>query len=220
MSDYSLLPSVLSADFAHLADAVALVERAGADMLHVDVMDGHFVPNLTIGPSVVRAIAKITALPMDVHLMVSDPEAWVEPFMEAGARALSFHIESTPHAHRVVSQIQSMGGLAGICINPGTPVGAVEALLEFVDYVVVMTVNPGFAGQTFIEAGLEKIRLLREWIDVRGFSTLIEVDGGIKEHNIRRAREAGANWFVVGSGIFGVDDPAAMTRRLKEILAE
>lgn len=220
MKTKKLLPSILSADFLDLRSAITMVEQAGADMLHVDVMDGHFVPNLTLGPMVVKAITRHTRLPLDVHLMVTDPERWIDPFVDAGAHALSFHIESTPHAHRVIDRIHEKGGLAGVCVNPGTPLSSIEAVLEFVDYVVVMTVNPGFPGQQFIEAGLEKIRVLREWIDVRGFTTQIEVDGGIKEHNIRRARDAGADWFVVGSGIYGSEDPAGMTRRLKEILSE
>ena len=218
MTEKRLLPSILSADLAHLAEAVQLVEKNGADMLHVDVMDGHFVPNLTFGPLLVKALRNITRLPLDVHLMVAEPEPWAEAFIDAGAQAISFHLEATPHWHRLATRIRDRGALAGVALNPGTPLSWVEAILEFVDYVVIMTVNPGFAGQDFIEAGLEKIRVLREWIEVRGFEVCIEVDGGIKLHNIRQALDAGADWFVVGSGIYRTEDPAATTRQLKEIL--
>ena len=213
-----LLPSVLSADFAHLAASVQAVAAAGADMFHIDVMDGHFVPNLTMGPGIARTVASLTDLGLDVHLMVARPEDWVEPFIKAGARAVSFHVEATPHCHRLLTRIRELGARAGLALNPGTPVSCLEAALEFADYVLVMTVNPGFPGQTFIPAGLEKIRLLRSLAEARGYEFAIEVDGGIKEHNIHEARDAGAHWFVVGSGIFRAADPAAMTRRLKEIL--
>jgi len=215
-----LLPSILSADFAHLAQQVQAVEQAGADMLHVDIMDGHFVPNLTMGPLVVEALRRSTRLPMDVHLMVARPQDWAEAFIEAGASAVSFHVEAYPHWHRLAQLIRKKGALAGIALNPGTPLNWVESMLEYVDYVVVMTVNPGWGGQTWIEGCLEKVRLLRDWIDVRGFEVLIEVDGGIHEGNVAQVVQAGANWIVAGSAIFCAPDPAEAARRLKQRILE
>jgi ribulose-phosphate 3-epimerase len=215
-----LLPSILAADFAHLAQQVQAVEQAGADMLHVDIMDGHFVPSLTMGPWVVEALRRSTRLPMDVHLMVARPQDWVEAFIEAGASAVSFHVEAYPHWHRLAQQIRKKGALVGIALNPGTPLNWVESMLEYVDYVVVMTVNPGWGGQTWIEGCLEKVRLLRDWIDVRGFEVLIEVDGGIHEGNVAQVVQAGANWIVAGSAIFRAPDPAEATRRLKQRILE
>jgi ribulose-phosphate 3-epimerase len=215
-----LLPSILAADFAHLAQQVQAVEQAGADMLHVDIMDGHFVPSLTMGPWVVEALRRSTRLPMDVHLMVARPQDWVEAFIEAGASAVSFHVEAYPHWHRLAQQIRKKGALAGIALNPGTPLNWVESMLEYVDYVVVMTVNPGWGGQTWIEGCLEKVRLLRDWIDVRGFEVLIEVDGGIHEGNVAQVVQAGANWIVAGSAIFRAPDPSEATRRLKQRILE
>lgn len=214
-SQYLLLPSILSADFARLGEHVRQVEAAGADMLHVDVMDGHFVPNLTMGPLVVEALRKATTLPMDVHMMVARPQDWAEAFVEAGAQAVSFHAEADPHWHRLADRIRQAGALAGICINPGTPVNWLESILDYVDYVVVMTVNPGWGGQRWIAGCVQKIRQLREWIDTRGLSVAIEVDGGVKEHNVQHVVEAGANWIVAGSAVFHADDPGEAVRRLK-----
>jgi ribulose-phosphate 3-epimerase len=204
-----IAPSILSADFACLGEQIKLVEGAGASLLHVDVMDGRFVPNITVGLPVVKAISRATRLPIDAHLMIVEPGRYAEQFVEAGAQMVSIHIEADPHAHRTLSAIRSAGGLAGIAINPATPLSALDEVVKFADYVLLMSVNPGFGGQEFIPASLDKVRRLRKMIDERGLKTRIEIDGGIDT-------SAGAEIIVSGSAIFGAPDPATALRELRE----
>lgn len=207
-------PSILSADFSKLGEEVASVEKGGADWIHVDAMDGHFVPNLTIGPMVVEALKKVTKLPLDCHLMVSRPEEWVDAFAKAGAHVITVHAEATAHLDRLIHQIQAAGCKAGVSINPATSLTAIEEVLDFVDLVLVMSVNPGFGGQKFIEKSLEKIANLREIREDRKF--LIEVDGGVSAKNIQSLHDAGAEIFVAGNAIFGEKDRATAIKKLKE----
>ncbi len=211
-----IAPSILSADFAHLADEIKTVEMAGADWLHVDVMDGHFVPNLTIGPLVVEAIRPVTKLPLDCHLMVSNPEDWILPFARAGADIITIHAEAAPHLDRLLHGIRELGVKAGVSINPATPLAAIEEVLDLVDLVLIMSVNPGFGGQTFTPGSLIKIERMREMIERLNPKCNLEVDGGIKPSNIGKVRSAGADMFVVGSGVFNPDasvaDSVAMLR--------
>jgi len=211
-----IAPSILSADFARLAEEIQIVERAGASILHVDVMDGRFVPNITIGLPVVKAISRATRLPIDAHLMIVEPGQYAEQFVEAGANMVSIHIEADPHAHRTLSGIRAAGAQAGIAINPGTSLSAIDEALRFADYVLLMSVNPGFGGQKFIPESLEKLRRLRRMIDERGLKTRIEIDGGIDADNIAEVAAAGAEIIVSGSAIFGADDPGVALRRLRE----
>lgn len=211
-----IAPSILSADFARLAEEIQVVERAGASLLHVDVMDGRFVPNITIGLPVVKAISRATRLPLDAHLMIVEPGQYAEQFVAAGAKMVSVHIEADPHAHRTLSAIRAAGGRAGIAINPATPLSAVEEVLKFADYVLLMSVNPGFGGQKFIPESLDKLRRLRNMIDERGLSTRIEIDGGIDRDNIAEVAAAGAEIIVSGSAIFAADDPGVALRELRE----
>lgn len=199
-----IAPSILSADFANLESEIKSVEAAGADWLHVDVMDGHFVPNLTIGPLVVEAIRDKTDLPLDCHLMVSRPEDWIEPFAKAGADVITIHAEAATHLHRQLSMIRELGCKAGVSINPGTSLATIEEALDYVDLVLVMSVNPGFGGQKFIETVVSKIERLAGVRGKRDF--VIEVDGGVKADNIGRLRKAGADVFVAGSAVFGDPD--------------
>ena len=215
-----IAPSILSADFNRLGEEVHAVEAAGADWIHADVMDGHFVPNITFGPLVVAAVRKITRLPIDVHLMIESPDRYIQAFAEAGADWISVQVETCPHLNRAVQQIKEAGAKAGVVLNPSTPLSALDWVLEYADYVLIMSVNPGFGGQAFIGNSLEKIRRLRRMIDERGVSTLIEVDGGIKENNIGDVSEAGANVFVAGSAIFGQKDYRQVIARFKEIIGE
>jgi len=211
-----IAPSILSADFARLAEEIQAVERAGASLLHVDVMDGRFVPNITIGLPVVKAISRATRLPIDAHLMIVEPGQYAEQFVRAGAQMVSVHIEADPHAHRTLSAIRAAGGQAGIAINPGTSLAALEEVLRFADYVLLMSVNPGFGGQKFIPESLEKLRRLRRMVDERGLKTRIEIDGGIDADNIAEVAAAGAEIVVAGSAIFGADDPGAALNKLRE----
>ena len=211
-----IAPSILSANFSKLGEEIATVEKAGASLLHVDVMDGRFVPNITVGLPVVKAISRATRLPIDAHLMIVEPGRYAEQFVEAGAQMVSIHIEADPHAHRTLSAIREAGGLAGIAINPATSLSALDEVLKFADYVLLMSVNPGFGGQKFIGASLEKLRRLRKMIDERGLKTRIEIDGGIDADNIADIAAAGAEIIVSGSAIFAADDPAVALRQLRE----
>ena len=210
-----IAPSILSADFSRLGDEVRAVEKAGADYIHVDVMDGHFVPNITIGPLVVEAVRKVTGLPLDVHLMIENPDLYIPDFAAAGADIIVVHAEATHHLHRTVQLIKSHGKRAGVSLNPATPLDCLEYILEELDLVLLMTVNPGFGGQTFIEACLPKIHALRGMLDKRGVETELEVDGGVKIENIDRISHAGADVFVAGSAVFGSPDYAATIAELK-----
>ncbi|HNY67577.1 MAG TPA: ribulose-phosphate 3-epimerase [Bacillota bacterium] len=214
MAQLKVAPSILSADFASLGAEIGRVS-ASADMLHVDVMDGRFVPNITIGPPVVQCIRKATRLPLDVHLMIVEPERHIQAFAKAGADIISVHAEATFHLNRVLDEIRSSGCRAAVAINPATGVFAVEHVLQMVDMVLVMTVNPGFGGQRMIEEALVKVRELRDIATRRGLSLDIEVDGGIDHDTVARAARAGANVFVAGSYVFGAADPAAAADRLK-----
>ncbi len=218
MTEFIIAPSILSADFGRLAEEIRAVDAAGADWIHVDVMDGHFVPNITIGPLVVAAARKATAKPLDVHLMIENADAYIPAFAEAGADIISVHVETGYHLHRSVQFIRSLGKRAGVVLNPATPVGAVEDILPFVDLVMVMTVNPGFGGQDFIPGSLEKIARLREMIDRRGLAVLIEADGGITKANIAETAAAGCDAFVSGSGIFKTKDYAATVAEMRRAL--
>ena len=211
-----IAPSILSADFTRLAEEIATVEKAGASILHVDVMDGRFVPNITVGLPVVKAIAKVTRLPIDAHLMIVEPGQYADKFAKAGARMVSIHIEADANAHRTLSSIRAAGALAGIVINPGTSLTALDEIIKFADYVLVMSVNPGFGGQEFIPESIEKVRRLRKMIDERGLKTRIEIDGGINSDNIAEVTSAGAEIIVAGSAIFGAADPAVALRQMRE----
>jgi ribulose-phosphate 3-epimerase len=211
-----IAPSILSADFTRLGEEIATVERGGASIVHVDVMDGHFVPNITIGLPVVRALKQATELPLDTHLMITEPGIYAEQFAEAGASMVSVHVEADPHLHRTLAAIRKKGALAGVAINPATPLGALEEALGFADYVLLMSVNPGFGGQKFIPTSLDKVRRLRRMIDERGLQTRIEIDGGIDRHNIAEIAAAGAEIIVAGSAIFNESDPAQAVRELRE----
>ncbi|HEY2731608.1 MAG TPA: ribulose-phosphate 3-epimerase [Polyangia bacterium] len=196
-------PSILSADFGRLADEVRAVEAAGADIIHVDVMDGRFVPNITIGPVVVRAVRAATQLPLDVHLMIVEPERYVDEFARAGADSISVHLEASPHLHRTIEHIKSLGKRASVAVNPHSPLDGLDVVLSDLDMVLLMTVNPGFGGQRFIEAVVPKIEALRATIARRGLATDIEVDGGVSPDTVARVVGAGANVLVAGSAIFG-----------------
>jgi len=215
--DRRLAPSILSADFASLAADVAKVERYSR-LLHVDVMDGHFVPNITIGPPVVAALRRVTALPLDCHLMIEAPDRYLRDFAEAGAAFLSVHQEACPHLHRTVQSIRELGMRPGVALNPATPVETLEPVLGDVDFVLIMSVNPGFGGQKFIPSALGKIRRLRALIDERGLQTAIEVDGGVGPSTLPDLIEAGADWLVAGSAIFHAPDPERAARALEEQL--
>jgi len=210
-----IAPSILSANFAELGRDIAAVERGGADLIHVDVMDGRFVPNITIGPPVVRAIKGIATRPLDVHLMIEQPDRFVDDFVNAGAAMLSVHVEAVPHLHRTIALIKSRGVKAGAVLNPSTPVSALEEIAADLDFVLVMSVNPGFGGQTFIPRSLDKVRRVREMLDRAGSSAPIEVDGGIDAANAAKIVAAGASILVAGHAIFDTPDAEAATRALR-----
>lgn len=201
-----IAPSILSADFSKLGEEIKDVERGGADYIHVDVMDGHFVPNITIGPLIVEAIRPITKLPLDVHLMIDNPDQYIEAFANAGADYLTVHVEACKHLHRTIHYIKSFGVKAGVVLNPATPVQTIEHVIEDIDMVLLMTVNPGFGGQKFIESVLHKIRQVKELVDKKGLSVEIEVDGGVNEETARKCVKAGANVLVAGSAIYNEKD--------------
>ena len=211
-----LAPSILSADFGHLADEVGRVERGGAGLVHVDVMDGHFVPNLTLGPPLVKSLRKATALPFDCHLMIENAERFVDAFIDAGANWISVHVEAQAHLQRTVAHLRQRGVRAGVVLNPATPLSALDEILPELDYVLVMSVNPGFGGQAFLPGSFDKVRRLRRLLDERGLKAEIEVDGGVDTGNIRELHQAGAEIFVAGSAVFGQGDTEAAARRLIE----
>jgi ribulose-phosphate 3-epimerase len=218
MKPYRIAPSVLSADFAKLADEIRSVEAAGADLIHVDVMDGHFVPNLTIGPPVVARIRTVTRLPLDVHLMIERPDEFAAAFVDAGADWISVHAEACVHLHRSVQALRSAGVRPGVALNPATPLSAIEHVLPDLDFVLVMTVNPGFPAQRFIDSTLPKVAALRDRIDRAGLDVEIEVDGGISPVTAAAVRAAGAEVFVAGNAIFAQPDRAAAVRALRSAL--
>ena len=214
-----IAPSLLSADFAALGEAIAKAERGGADLIHVDIMDGHFVPNITIGPPVVKSLSRVATVPLDVHLMIEEPDRYVEAFVEAGAASLTVHAEAVVHLHRTVHFIKSLGARAGVALNPATPVSALEQIAGDVDYVLVMTVNPGFGGQTFIPRSESKVRAVRELLRREGSTAPIEVDGGIDVRTAPGIVAAGADILVAGNAIFGSPDPEQAIRDLRAAAA-
>jgi len=214
-----IVPSILSADFAHLAEEIARVERGGVSMLHLDVMDGHFVPNLTIGPPVVESLRKLTRLHFDVHLMIQNPEHHIASFVRAGAQSISVHYEACRHLDGVLNLIRSEGVLAGIVLNPATPVEALEDVLEVADYVLLMSVNPGFGGQKLIPYVLDKVRRLSRMRQEKKLALPIEIDGGVDLQNLGEVVRAGCDWIVTGSAVFHTTDPEATVREMREIAA-
>jgi len=217
MQQFMMAPSILSADFSRLGEEIRAVENAGADIIHIDVMDGHFVPNITIGPLVVASVRKITDLPLDVHLMIEDADRYIDDFAKAGADWITVHVEACPHLHRTVSRIKELGKKAGAVLNPATPLGTLDEILADVDLVMLMSVNPGFGGQSFIRSSLNKIKTLKNMIEDRGLEVGIEVDGGVSPATIKDVAGAGANIFVAGSAVFGQQDYAKEIMAMKDI---
>jgi len=213
---FKIAPSILAADFANLTEEIRAVEEAGADWLHIDVMDGHFVPNLTIGPPVVASLRKVTGLPLDVHLMIEKPDNYLETFVLAGADILTVHVETCPHLHRTLQCIHKLGKKAGVALNPTTPLIFLEPILEEVDLILIMSVNPGFGGQEFIPQTLKRIQTVRKWIKKYSLKVDLEVDGGINENTLSQVVKAGANVFVAGSAIFGKNDYNKIIRQFRE----
>jgi ribulose-phosphate 3-epimerase len=209
-----LAPSILSADFGRLAEQIAQAERGGAGMVHVDVMDGHFVPNITLGPPVVKAIRRATRLPLDCHLMIENAERWVDAFVDAGADWVSVHVEAVPHLERTISHLRQRGARAGVALNPATPLSVLDEILPELDYVLVMSVNPGFSGQRFIPGSLDKVRRLRALIESRALPARVEVDGGVDASNVAALVQAGADILVAGNAVYGQPDPEAAARQL------
>jgi ribulose-phosphate 3-epimerase len=215
-----IAPSILSADFSRLGDEIRAVEAAGADYIHIDVMDGHFVPNITIGPLVVDAVRSVTSLPLDVHLMIENPDLYIPEFAAAGADIIVVHAEATNHLHRSIQLIKSLGKRAGVSLNPATSLNLLDYILNDLDLVLLMTVNPGFGGQSFIDACLPKIHALREMLDQSGSEAELEVDGGVKPGNIAKISHAGADVFVAGSAVFGATDYSATIAEMKRLAHE
>jgi len=215
-----IAPSILSADFSKLGDEIGSVEKAGADWIHVDVMDGHFVPNITIGPLIVEAARRITSLPLDVHLMIENPDRYIEDFAKAGADLISVQVEACNHLNRTIQMIKSLDLSAGVVLNPSTPLSAIEWILEDVDFVMIMSVNPGFGGQKFIPNSIDKIRALRKMIQDRELSVLIEIDGGMNEKTIKNVSDAGVDVFVAGSAIFKSPDYKETISKFRKLIGE
>lgn len=213
-----IAPSILSADFSRLGEEIAAVEAAGADWIHIDVMDGHFVPNITIGPGVVKSLRKLTRLPFDVHLMIRHPEQFLEAFTEAGSDMITVHVEATDHLHRTICRIRELGPKAGVSLNPATPLALIDSILADIDLLLIMTVNPGFGGQQFIGTMLPKIRQARERIDQQAPSVILEVDGGVTLANMPPILDAGADALVAGAAVFGSGDYAATIGRMKALM--
>jgi ribulose-phosphate 3-epimerase len=215
-----ILPSILAADFARLADEIHRVERGGATMIHIDIMDGHFVPNLTMGPPLVRSIRKVTQAKFDVHLMIEDADRYVADFIEAGANHVSVHQEACAHLDRTLRLIRSHGAGPGVVLNPATPIHTLEDVLDLVDHVLIMSVNPGFGGQEFIPRSLDKIRRLRRWREERRLNFAIEIDGGVSRDNVAEIVKAGCDWLVAGSSVFHSANPAAAVKEMQHIAEE
>ncbi len=215
MRSVMIAPSILSADFSRLGEEIRAVEAAGADVIHVDVMDGHFVPNITIGPLIVKAVRAVTRMPVDVHLMITDPDRYVNEFIDAGADWVTVHVEACTHLHRTLGMIRERGKKAGAVLNPATSLSTLEYVLADLDLVMLMSVNPGFGGQSFIESSLVKIKRLRQMLDAVNPGAGIEVDGGISPATIKRVAAAGANIFVAGSAVYGQDDYQSVIREMK-----
>jgi len=211
-----IAPSILSADFSRLGEDVAAAEKAGADLIHVDVMDGHFVPNITIGPLVVKPLKKITTLPLDVHLMISNPDQYIKEFADSGADIITVHQEATVHLHRTIQNIKECGVKAAVSLNPATPVSTIELVLPYLDMVLIMSVNPGFGGQKFIPEALAKIKQLKTMIDERGLQTEIEVDGGVTVNNVAGVNRAGADIVVMGSAFYNSENYAETVKAVRE----
>ena len=211
-----LAPSILACDLAHLADQIQAAERGGAGAIHVDVMDGHYVPNISLGPAVVKACRRATQLPVDVHLMIENADLYLDAFVDAGASSVSVHVEALPHLQRALDHLRKRGAVAGVAVNPSTPIGALEEILPEAEFVLILSVNPGFSFQEFLPGSVDKIRRLREAIRSRGLSTVIHVDGGVHAGNVRSVVDAGAEFVVSGAGVFGAGEPEAAVRRLIE----
>jgi len=214
-----IAPSILSADFSKLGDEIKSVEAAGADWIHVDVMDGHFVPNITIGPLVVEAVKRATSLPVDVHLMIENPDRYIKDFAKAGADLISVQVEACVHLNRTIQMIKEFDRRAGVVLNPSTPLSSLEWIMEEVDYIMIMSVNPGFGGQEFISNSLDRVRALRKMIRDRGLATLIEIDGGVNEKTIKNISDAGVDVFVAGSAIFKSPDYKKTIDRFRELIS-
>ena len=219
MGDKKIAPSILSADFSRLGEEIRKVEDAGADWIHVDVMDGAFVPNITVGPFILEAIRKVTALPLDVHLMIERPEQYISEFADAGADIITVHFEACTHLHRTIQAIKEKGKKAGVSVNPATPLVSIKYVLGDIDLLLIMSVNPGFGGQRFIPSALEKIKKARQMVDKIGANVSIEVDGGVKLENIGEVASAGADIFVSGSGVFGTKDYKETIQEMKRIIS-
>ena len=215
-----IAPSILSADFSRLGDEIRSVEEAGADWIHIDVMDGHFVPNITMGPQIVKAAKRVTSLPLDVHLMIENPDQYIPDFADAGAYLISVQVEACVHLNRTIQMIREYDVQPGVVLNPSTPLSSIEWVLDDVDFVLIMSVNPGFGGQAFIPSSLEKIRTLRNMLEDRGLSTLIQVDGGVNEKTIAEISQAGVDVFVAGSAIFRSKDYKKTIESLRKKIAE